>query len=222
MPKTIDVALEAKKQAFADAFLGAARFSVSEAARMAGYKGTPAVLSAAGSRLLRDPKVGQMIKARAEDAGVYPVEVLALLARHMRGDMTQFVTESGEVELDLQRARNGRRLGLLRKFKQKKRQYTEGTGKAARDVTELQVEVELYDAQAAADKLCKVMGLYGKDDGTAEDNPDDLQALIDELLRQGVRKEKWDPGLVRLYESRTRQITSQVVEDGPARKRGGG
>lgn len=58
------MALNAKQQAFVEAYIG----NATEAARVAGYKGTQLSLAVTGSRLLRNAKVRAAIDARGAKA----------------------------------------------------------------------------------------------------------------------------------------------------------
>lgn len=51
-------------RAFAAHYTGRANFNATEAARLAGYKGTPGALAVTGCRLLRKPKIRALIDAR--------------------------------------------------------------------------------------------------------------------------------------------------------------
>lgn len=204
-------AAEQRRRAFVDALIGPAKFNLTEAARLAGYRGKQASLEQSGKRLLRHPGVLEMIHQRAQAAGVESEKVLAVLWGHATGSMADFLTLSGDVLLDLERARDSGKLGLINKFKQTRRSYLEGQGDNAKLITEHTVTIQLYSAQQAADKLCKVLGLYGteKDGGTLLVDED---KLIDEHLRLGIPRDKWMPGLQRRYAARTKQVSSEEVK----------
>lgn len=200
---------EEKRRAFVDAFLGPAKLNASEAAKAAGYKGKPAALAVSATRLLAHPQVQDLLRLRAQAAGIDSQKVLQLLWSHLHGSMADFVTLDGEVLLDLERARADGKLGLLRKFKQKTRSWFEkDKDDELVEKTETTIEIELYSAQTAADKLAKCLGLYNDQDDKGAGVQIDEDRLIDRLLLWNIPRSKWLPGLVRRYEARERKPVS--------------
>ena len=87
-------------------------------------------------------------------------EVLRLLADHARGDMGEFLDVSGMgFNLDLQEAKAKGLTRLIKKVKQKTTIFSaKSESDEDREVHEL--EIELYDAQAAAEKIGKHLKLF--------------------------------------------------------------
>jgi phage terminase small subunit len=202
-------ATTAKKQAFVDAYLGPAKFNATEAARLAGSKGKAAALGAIGSRYLRDAEVVAILRERMFDGGVKESELLGILLTHARGTMADYLTTEGDVRLDLVKAREAKRLGLLRSFKEKSSKYFDQKGGEHVETT---VEIKLYDAQVGIDKLLKVLGSYRTDEHDEVAQLPDLDRVIDGLLKLGAPRENWPPGFQRHYEARTKRIASQQVK----------
>lgn len=128
-----------------------------QAARAAGFEGSPDTLKVTGSQIFRTPNVLSRVRARVEGSAATADEVLALLGSHLRGDVADFVDcwdERGELDL-----RKAQEFGVSRNIK--KLIYTpvsvelpNGTYMIARRTT-----LELHDSQSAAATLAKMMGL---------------------------------------------------------------
>jgi hypothetical protein len=141
------------ESAFVDHYLADPRGNASEAAKKAGYKSdNPEALWATASRLLRRVRVRNEIARRLGTSVASSTEVLEILSRHARSDLTDLLDNNGD--FDLKRAK---RLRILKKLKVKTRFEKDSEGNL-NPVTEQ--EFEIHDPQAAADKLGKFHGLW--------------------------------------------------------------
>lgn len=145
--------LNRRQQVFVEEYLRC--FNASEAARRAGYKGKPSVI---GARLLADVSIKAAFDARLKELHMGTDEALKLLADQARGDIGDFMDISSVgYNFDLMKAREKGITKLIKKIKQK---TVTRIGKKDDDddieITEL--EIELYDAQSAIDKILKVSG----------------------------------------------------------------
>ena len=148
------MALTAKRQAFVDEYLKC--WNASEAARVAGY----AAPGQQGHRLLKDVEISEEIQQRVSERAMSADEVLIRLSDMARGSMDDFVSFVPGIKLpflDLAKAQQAGKFGLVKKLKYGK---------------DGEVEFELYDAQAALVQLGKVHKLFtdkqevtGKDGG---------------------------------------------------------
>lgn len=154
------MALSAKQRAFIDAYLHC--WNASEAARQAGYSEKTA--GVIGHENLKKPEIQEAIQRRVDERAMSANEALVRLAEHARSSMGDFlsVTESGP-QIDLQPASLLGKLHLIRKLKTKTRIYT---NKAKREdeedvqVTEIDTEIELYNAQTALELIGKTHKLF--------------------------------------------------------------
>ena len=136
------MALTARRQVFVDEYLKC--WNASEAARVAGY----AAPGAEGHRLLKIAEVSEEIQRRVSERAMSADEVLVRLAEQARGSMSDFVSFVPGIKLpflDLARAHEAGKFGLVKKLKYGK---------------DGEVEFELYDAQAALVQLGKVHKLF--------------------------------------------------------------
>ena len=109
------------------------------------------------SELLRTPKIAEVISARLNESHMSADEALEILAAQARGDIGVFTDRLGQ--LDIQAAKDAGISRLIKKFKQ--RTVTKiGKGDKDDDTETHDVEIELYDAQAAVDKILKVHGKF--------------------------------------------------------------
>lgn len=126
-----------------------------EAASKAGYEGDRDTLAVTASRLLRNAKVRGAIEKRLESEAMGANEVLRRLSEHARGNLADFIdtdVPGGLIDMDVVAAKGH----LLKKL----------------SWTKVGLQVELYDAQAALEKLGKAHGLFVheiKHTGTGED-----------------------------------------------------
>ena len=118
-------------------------FNGTQAAKRAGYRGNNNVLAVAASRLLRNANVRARVEARLESAAMSADEVLWRLGQHARGNLADFIdtdVPGGLIDMDTVAAKGH----LLKKL----------------SWTKSGLQVELYDAQAALEKLGKAHGLF--------------------------------------------------------------
>ena len=118
-----------------------------------------AYMSAAAnaSDLLKNPNIAAVISDRLNEAHMSADEALEILAAQARGDIGQFADRLGQ--LDLQSAKDAGISRLIKKFKQ--RTITKiGKGDKDDDTEIHDVEIELYDAQSAAEKILKIHGKF--------------------------------------------------------------
>lgn len=150
-------------------------FNATEAARRAGYKNP----NKAGPANRVKEGIRQIIEARLAYHTMSADEVLARLAEHARASMEDFInTESRDV--DLNKAREGGNLHLVKKFKRADTQHGE------------RVEIELHDAQSALVHIGRHHGLFtdnidvktgGKPLGFTADEMARLEREAEEELR---------------------------------------
>jgi hypothetical protein len=133
-------------------------WNASEAARLAGYRGRSNTI---GQRLLSNVDISAEIEQRLSDLHMGTDEALALLADHARGDMGDFmdVTQAGFSLQLLDDDGNRKNTRLIKKIKQKTTTFiAKKESDEDREIHE--IEIELYDAQAAIDKILRVAGKY--------------------------------------------------------------
>jgi phage terminase small subunit len=112
------------------------------------------------ARLIATDNIAQAIEERLKELHMGAEEVLKLLADMARGDMGEFLDVSGMgFNLDLQDAKARGLTKLIRKVKQKTTTYlAKKESEEDREVNEL--EIELYDAQAALEKIGRHLDLF--------------------------------------------------------------
>lgn len=139
-----------KQQAFIEHYL--ANPNATQAALAAGYSTRTA--GSIGQENLTKPEIQAAIKARLTVLKLEADDVLKLLAEHARGTMADFVKvgDDGEPWIDFRQAAAKNRLHLVKRFKVKKKR---GEG-----WNETEIEVELYDAQRAAELIGRHWGLF--------------------------------------------------------------
>lgn len=145
--------LTRKQQVFIDEYLKC--FNASEAARRAGYSEKSARFT--GSDLLADGNISQQIQARLNEVHMSADEALKLTADIARGDMTEFLTPFGAI--DLEKIRESGKGRLIKKIKQ--RTITKiGKNENEGDTETHDTEIEFYDAQAAIRDILKILGRF--------------------------------------------------------------
>jgi hypothetical protein len=109
------------------------------------------------SELLTKPDIAAVIAERIKESQMSADEAMEILAAHARGDMGQFANGLGGLDFDA-----AKEAGLTRLVKKYKQRTTTKIGKGANDDdTETHdLEIELYDAQAAAEKILKIHGKF--------------------------------------------------------------
>ena len=129
------------------------------------------------SDLLRNPKVEAAIAERIKESQMSADEAMEILAAHARGDMGKFANGLGGLDFDA-----AKEAGLTRLVKKYKQRTITKIGKGANDDdTETHdLEIELYDAQAAAEKILKIHGKF-VDRHDVTSNGEGLQPVIIKL-----------------------------------------
>lgn len=146
--------LTLKQARFVIAYVGKANGNATEAARIAGYS-RPQDL---GPRLVKKSQVSAAISQRLDGVSLSANEILARLTDQATATLGDFITEHGNAfRIDVAKVRKSH---CVKKIKQ---------GKYG-------VEIELYDAQAALDKLGKYRGLFN--DSQPPPIPAPLQVTI--------------------------------------------
>jgi hypothetical protein len=112
-------------------------------------------------------------------------EVIAVLAAQMRSDITEFLGKDGS--FDLERIRSATLGRLIKKLVL--RRAVPINGAPARNNVHSAFtyvsRVELYSAQSAAIRLCKVLGIEHEKDRTRND-PETLRKLLEERIQFGI------------------------------------
>ena len=143
-----------KQQVFIEEYLQC--WNAAEAARRAGYSVKTA--RSYGQQLLTKIDIQEEIQARLAEKQMSADEALTLLADMARGDLGEFM-DAGTLMLDLRKAKDEGRTAIIKKLKQ--RTITKlGKNESDEDVEIHDLEIELYDAQAALDKILRVHGRY--------------------------------------------------------------
>ena len=109
------------------------------------------------SDLLTIPDIKAEIQSRLAEIHMSADEALKLTADIARGDVTEFITPFGNIDIDLLRKSGKGR--LIKKIKQKTVTKI-GKGDTDQDTEVLETEIELYPADAALDKILKVHKKY--------------------------------------------------------------
>jgi phage terminase small subunit len=118
----------------------------------AGY--SPDSAHAIASENLRKLEIANRIQKRiAEAASLTPNEIIGTLTTQMRADVTDFLDDQGNV--DVERIKQQGLGHLVKKFKVRRTCEGSGENKAVIDV----VEIELYDAQEAASRLARITSM---------------------------------------------------------------
>jgi len=110
-----------------------------------------------GWKLLRKTEIKEAIQSRLDEVHMGADEALKLTADIARGDVTEFITGFGNIDIDLLRKSGKGR--LIKKIKQKTVTKI-GKGESDEDTEILDTEIELYDAQAAIRDILKIHGKF--------------------------------------------------------------
>lgn len=129
-----------KQKAFVEEYLH--DFNATRAAERAGYSGSPCVLAAQGSRLLKNVNIAEKIALRLQESAMSADEVLWRLGSIARGEHSEYITDDGKV--DLPRLLKDGKGYLIKGIKKTK----EGD------------QVEFYDSQRALVDIGKHHGLF--------------------------------------------------------------
>lgn len=150
--------LTPKEKAWADAYL--VTLSKAGAARIAKYKGDSNTLAHVGWENYRKEYIQAYMKDKLDQMAMPANEVLARLAAMASSNLSDFA--SIKTSKDLEECEDG---AVLKKFKRKLTRDTKN------DTEYEEVELELYDAQAALVHLGKAHGLFNNDAGSSDDKP---------------------------------------------------
>jgi phage terminase small subunit len=147
--------LSKKHQRFINEYLK--RWNGTRAYMVVYPKATEETARANASDLLSKTNISAAIAERIKESQMSADEAMEILAAHARGDIGQFSDRLGQ--LDLQAAKEAGLSRLIKKFKQ--RTVTKiGKGDTDDDTEIHDVEIELYDAQSAAEKILKIHGKF--------------------------------------------------------------
>jgi len=150
------MALTGKQTLFVEAYLRC--WNKTESARQAGYAGNDATLGAIGYENFKKPEIFEEIQRRITESAMSADEVLMRLGDQARGNMGDF-WDIPEKEKDGVSVQNGSPTLNLIKAKDKlhlvKKMKVKTTVRTVADIPETTTEIdfELYDAQAALEKI---------------------------------------------------------------------
>lgn len=166
--------LTPKQQVFISEYLKS--FNATAAALAAGYSEKTA--RQVGSENLSKPDIKAHIAARLDEVHMSADEALKRLADMARGDITEFITPFGAVDLDaMKQAGKGH---LIKKIKQ--RTITKiGKNETDGDSETHDTEIELYPADSALRDILKMHGKYS-DPKTLAGYTDNKPAAMDVTL----------------------------------------
>lgn len=158
-----------------------------EAAKLAGYKGDYHTMSQVAYDNMRKPHIVEEVNRRLRELTMGTDEVVYRLHKQATGSMEDFldITEAGDVEVDLRKAKRRGVLALIKEIKHDK--YVD-TDKDGNTHTTYRTTVRLHDSQQALDKLMRFYGMYN-DSLRIED----WKTAVVEALQQG----ELDPDTVR-------------------------
>ena len=132
-------------------------FNATEAYLVAYPKSKRDSARANAARLIAEDNVKAEIEARLKEIHMSADEALKLMADIARGDITEFITPLGNLDIDLLKTSGKGR--LVKKIKQKTVTKI-GKGKEDEDTEILETEIELYPADAALDRVLRVHKKY--------------------------------------------------------------
>ena len=142
-----------KQKAFVNHYLIC--LNATEAAKRAGYKGSYDTLRSIGSENLTKPNIREVLGKRMSKLEMSAEETVKRISDIAAGDMLKYIDSQGN--LDLQAMRDDDAGRLLKKYKKTKRIIP----RKDNDPIEVErIEIELYGADAALDKLMRYHGKY--------------------------------------------------------------
>jgi len=146
--------LTPRRRAWVEEYLSC--WNATEAARRVGY-GSP---NNQGPRLLLNASVQEYIQKRIDEKAMSADEVLLRLGEHARGDMGDFLDISSMAfHIDMNKAKEK---GITRLIKKTKMRTTTTLSKEGVETETHDIEIELYDAQSALEKLGKHHKLFSE------------------------------------------------------------
>jgi len=131
-------------------------WNATEAAKQAGYSKKTANEQA--SRLLANVSVKAAVAERLSEKHATAEEVIARLTAHSRGNMDDFIGPLHRIDIDQARERGV--MSLVKKIKEKTTTISKSEGE---DIETHEIEIELYDAQAATVQLGKALGVFASE-----------------------------------------------------------
>ena len=152
------MSLTAKQRAFVDHYVQS--WNATDAAKRAGYSERTAHVI--GHENLRKPKIQTEIDKAVQSRVITRNEALARLADQVRGDLGDYIDDSGKV--DIQKAKREGKTHLIRKFKKK------GDD----------IEIQLVDDQKALFKMLDILGITPESQGQQAEAENDWWDAIDD------------------------------------------
>ena len=131
--------LTGKQRLFVEAYLEC--WNATEAARRAEYQGNENTLGSVGWENMQKPAIAAAISRRLSEKAMSADEVLMRLANMARGDISEFIQDYGAIDWKAVKEKGH----LVKKVS-----HTQGK----------QSSIELYDAQAALEKIGRGHGLF--------------------------------------------------------------
>jgi phage terminase small subunit len=148
------VSLTNKQRVFVAEYLRC--WNATEAARRAGYSERTA--RSIGAENLTKPDIQEEITKALAEVQMSADEALVILAKQARGDIGDFMDVNRmSFEISLADAKERGLTPLIRKVRQFTSTRVHKDGTEEENITQ---EIELYDAQAAAEKILRVAGKY--------------------------------------------------------------
>lgn len=155
------MALTRKQTIFIEEYLNC--WNASEAARRAGY--SQRVAGAIGGENLEKPEIAAELERRIAERAIKPPEVLDRLTEQARANMADFVSVdpcTGEARIDLAKAEKAGKLHLIKKI---------SNGRNG-------LQIELYDAQNALEKLGKALGVLRENVNLSQEGPLEISTRV--------------------------------------------
>lgn len=159
-----------KQQVFISEYLKS--FNATASAIAAGYSEKTA--HAMGWENLRKPEIQSEITRRLDEVHMGADEALKLQSDIARGDITEFITPFGNLDIDL--LKNSGKGRLVKKIKQKTVTKI-GKNMGDPDTEILETEIELYPADAAQERILRITEKL-KDPGLLG-NPKSVKVIVE-------------------------------------------
>ncbi|MGI8542034.1 MAG: terminase small subunit [Aridibacter sp.] len=135
--------LNDKQKLFVEYYIGDANFNATKSAKLAGYSEDS--LTQIGYENLRKPHIKEYLDKRLDEEALTNLEIIHRLSEHARGSIFDVLDEKGRFNLDAPDSKKR----LMKKIKVTANPATKS----------VKYEYEIYDAQAALDKLATIRGL---------------------------------------------------------------
>lgn len=163
---------------------------------------------AMAAKLLTKVNIQQEITKRLKDKSMGADEVIARLSGMARASTKPFIriTNEGFVYFDFSNPEAQEYLYLIKKIKTKRSRRIDGKGKAATEWEDEWVEVELYDSQAALEKIGKYHKLFVEKEDAPASTEDRVFSLPADLIA---------PSFVNVYrDTRDRKHMEYLLKGG--------